>query len=260
MKNNLKTASLLIIATIFFSNVLVAGIPVLDMPSVLKLIGDLKEILTQYNKEIILYKDILTVKDDYLHNMRDIVYEAESLFNAITYFPKTNPGQYENNPFFYDIFKKDTWGDLYHKDGRLENKFPQLSNFDYITKNPLYKKEHFKNYADEVIKINEEKNWEKENRLELDKLIRECQIEQNNLLNKFEHIIVPSFGNDDPDPKKRVVNVTALYYAIGKIKIEVLKQKLELLLLEKESLEDYLKDEVNKVKAQILYYRYNKIN
>jgi hypothetical protein len=47
-----------------------------------------------------------------------------------------------------------------------------------------------------------------------------------------------------------------LYYAIGKIKLEVIKQKIEMLLMEKEEMENILKREINEIRYWSLSNEY----
>ncbi|MCK4765264.1 MAG: hypothetical protein KAW12_23895 [Candidatus Aminicenantes bacterium] len=238
-----------------------AAIPVHDILATGKVIRHLSDILAKYLGEIKVYKDIIGIKDDYIRSMRGILYKSETLFWAITYFPKTVPGQYERNPFFFDFLNKDMWGDLYHKDGRIEDKYPEISDFSYITEGWLYRtKEKFREYADKVLALRKEDNKELQNEFDLLKMMREFQQERARLQDEFKDVIIPAFGSPENEAEeKKVVDVTRLYFAIARAKIEVLEQKLEQLMLEKNQMEKLLKKEVKKIRNVNLYIEYNEV-
>jgi hypothetical protein len=62
-------------------------IPVVDVSAIDQLIKFAKEILTHYRWEIEGYKKIIETKDEYLTQLREIIYRSEELFDAIRYFP-----------------------------------------------------------------------------------------------------------------------------------------------------------------------------
>jgi hypothetical protein len=87
--------------------------------------------------------------------------------------------------------------------------------------------------------------------------MREFEQERVDLLDRFKGLIVPAFGSEPGEAEEeKVVDVTKLYYAIGMAKLEVLKQQLEMLLMEKEIMEKFIKDEVNAVRHMILNQTY----
>ena len=258
MKNN-TIKSVIVIFFIFVSSIHIdAAIPVVDTLAIRQLLRNLEEILLKLNEEVSVYNKIIEIKDRYIRAMRGIIYRSETLFNAITYFPKTVPGQFDLNPYFYDKLKKDIWGDLYKKEAKIEDKYPEFGDFSFITENPLYKiSERYREYADQVLKMKADDNKELENEFGIIKLMKDFQQERAELLDRFRDVIVPAFGSSrNEDEKKKVVDVTKLYYAIGKAKLEVLKQKVELLLMEKEMMENFIKREVNKVRYRLLSMKY----
>ena len=235
-----------------------AGVPVHDYMSTFQVIVFLEKILEKYKDEIGIYKEIIDIKDEYIQAMREIIFRSESLFNAVTYFPKTVPGQFDLNPYFFDRLGKNTWGELFKKDGRIEDQYPEIGDFDYITGNPLYQlRPRFREYADRVIQFKQEEKQELENEFGLLKYMKDFQQQRAELHDRFKELIVPAFGSaqDDPDEEK-VVDATKLYYAIGMAKLEVLKQQLEMLLMEKEIMEKLVKNEVNDVRTMILNISY----
>jgi hypothetical protein len=259
LKNkNGKTAIILLLVLLSAVNIDASGIPVVDTAAITQLLMSLEEILVKYKAEIAAYKDIINIKDEYISSMREIIYRSETLFNAITYFPKTVPGQFEVNPYFYDQLKKDPWGNLFQQDGQIEDKYPEFGDYSYITENPLYGlSERYREYADNVLKMNNDEKIDMDNQFGLIKLMKEFQQERDRLLDEFKDVIVPAFGSgSDEKDEKKVVDVTKLYYAIGMAKLEVLKQKLELLLMEKEMMENYIKREVNKIRYRLLNIEY----
>jgi ABC-type multidrug transport system fused ATPase/permease subunit len=249
----------LILVSAFHIN---AAIPVNDSLATMKVINDLVEILAEYVSEIDYYKEIIEIKDKYIREMRGIIYRSESLFNAVTYFPKTIPGQFDLNSYFFDKLKKNTWGELFKTDGRIEDKYPEFGDFRYITQNPLYSiSERFRKYADEVLRFKQEEKQEIENEFEIIKLMKEFQQERAELLDRFKDVIVPAFGSaKNEKEEKKVVDVTRLYYAIAMAKLEALKQKSELLLMEKELMENYIKKEVNTTRYRMLNIKYQNYN
>ena len=229
-----------------------------DSLATLRVIKYLEKILKKYRGEIGLYKDIIEIKDEYIRAMREIIFRSESLFNAVTYFPKTVPGQFDLNPYFFDRLQKNIWGELFKKDGRIEEQYPEIGDFSYITDNPLYQmRPRFREYADRVIKFKQEEKQELENEFGLIKYMKDFQQQRAELHDRFQGLIVPAYGSaaEEPDDEK-VVGATKLYYAIGMAKLEVLKQQLEMLLMEKEIMEKLIKDEVNQVRKMNLYMKY----
>jgi hypothetical protein len=98
---------------------------------------------------------------------------------------------------------------------------------------------------------------ELENEFGIIKYMKKFQQERGRLLDDFRKVIVPAFGAaEDAAEEEKVVDVTKLYYAIGMAKLEVLKQKLELLLMEKELMENLIKSEVNKIRYRLLINKY----
>lgn len=258
MKN--KTVKIVIVLFLIFisSFHIDAALPVVDTQAIRQLLRNLEYILIKLNKEVSVYKRIIEIKDKYIRSMRGIIYRSETLFNAVTYFPKTVPGQFELNPYFFDKLKKDIWGDLYQKEAKIKDKYPEFGDFSYITENPLYKtRKRYREYADQVLKMKKEEQKELENEFGIIKLMKEFQQDRADLLDRFKDVIVPAFGSSkDEEEEKKVVDVTKLYYAIGMAKLEVLKQKLELLLMEKEIMENFIKSEVNRVRYRLLSIKY----
>ena len=254
----IKTALLLSILLLVTGYIEAGGIPVHDLLAMEKIIEFLEDILGKFQDEIGIYKDIIEIKDDYIRSMREIIYRSESLFYAWTYFPKTVPGQFDLNPYFFDHLGKDIWGELFKKDGRIEDKYPELGDFSYIIESPLYAlSDRFREYADRVVKFNLEDKKELENEFGIIKLMKEFQQERAELLDRFKNVIVPAFGSaENEKEEEKVVDVTRLYYAIGMAKLEVLKQQLEMLLMDKEIMENHIKQEVNRARYRILNINY----
>ena len=254
----IKTALFLLILCLMTAFIEAGGLPVNDTIATMKVITDLVEILAKYISEIKYYMKIIEIKDDYIRSMREIIYRSESLFYAWTYFPKTVPGQFDLNPYFFDHLGKDIWGELFKKDGRIEDKYPELGDFSYITESPLYAlSDRFREYADRVVKFNLEDKKELENEFGIIKLMKEFQQERAELLDRFKNVIVPAFGSaENEKEEEKVVDVTRLYYAIGMAKLEVLKQQLEMLLMDKEIMENHIKQEVNRARYRILNINY----
>jgi len=261
MKTKKKPLILMLFLCLFISGSLsLSGqIPVVDVSAIDQLIKFAKEILTYFRWEIDGYQKIIETKDQYITQLREIIYRSEELFKAIRYFPNTVPGQYDKDPFFHDQLGKDIWQDLYRKGGRIGEKYPEWADFSYITQNPLYwLKRTFRAYADELLKVLKEQNIEAENELELTRIMKEYQQEREHLLDEFKNLIITSYASPSELNKgDKVVEVSKLYYAICRLKIEVVKQKLELLLMDKENLENLLKQEVNQVKNQALYNKFH---
>jgi hypothetical protein len=91
--------------------------------------------------------------------------------------------------------------------------------------------------------------------------MKEFQQERAELLDRFKDVIVPAFGSaKNEKEEKKVVDVTRLYYAIAMAKLEALKQKSELLLMEKELMENYIKKEVNTTRYRMLNIKYQNYN
>ncbi len=235
-----------------------AGIPVHDASGLAQFVSQLVTVLEKLSSKIAYYKDIISIKDEYIREMQDILYKSESLFWAITYFPKTVPGQFKKNPYFFDLLNKNPWGDLYHKDGEIEDRYPEISDFSYLTGSLLYQLDpKFREYADRVKSLKEQEKKELENEFGLMKMMKTFQEERSRLLDDFEKVIVPAFGSADGEPAKdKVVDVTKLYYAIGLAKLEVLKQNLEMLMMEKELLENQVKAEVTEIRNWMVYETY----
>ena len=246
---------LLILAAVFRVE---AFIPVHDFLATEKIFEYLEDIIGKFQDEIDIYEDIIKIKDNYIRAMRKIIYRSESLFNAVTYFPKTVPGQFDLNPYFFDHLEKEIWGELFKTDGRIEDKYPEFGDFSYITESPLYTlSDRFRQYADRVVTFNREDKQELDNEFGIIKLMNEFQQERADLLDRFKDVIVPAFGSEDNEREEdKVVDVTRLYYAIGLAKLEALKQKLEMLLMEKEIMENHIKQEVNRVRYKILTINY----
>jgi len=258
MKNKKKIILIICLCIFLQAAATLEALAVHDSLALGRLLDFLEEVLTKYRDEIGLYRDIIDIKDEYIRSMREIVFRSESVFNAVTYFPKTVPGQFDLNPYFFDILGKNTWGDLYKKDGRIEDQYPEIGDFDYITDNPLYRlRPRFRQYADKVIKFKQEEKQELENRFGLLKTMRDFQQQRAELHDRFKDLIVPAYGSakDEADDEK-VVDAAKLYYAMGMAKLEVLKQQLEMLLMEKQIMEKIVKDEVNNVRVMILNMNY----
>jgi hypothetical protein len=162
------------------------------------------------------------------------------------------------NPYFYDRLKKDIWGDLFSGEKKIAEQYPEFGDFSYIKENPLYDmNERFRGYADRVIEMRKDENREMENEFGIMKYMKEFQEEEARYLEEFKDVIIPAYGSGDSDEEaKKVVDVTKLYYAIGKIKLEVIKQKIEMLLMEKEELENILKREINEIRYWSLNNEY----
>jgi hypothetical protein len=90
-----------------------------------------------------------------------------------------------NSTYLRDKYKNDPWWVVWQTDVKLEEMFPELLDFSYITDNFLYhNRREFREYADKVIAHLEEKVREYENLKDHLKLMRkayEKNIEQINL-------------------------------------------------------------------------------
>jgi hypothetical protein len=236
----------------------IPAMPVVDFEAIELLLDQLKEILEKYGNEIELYREIYQEKNEYFKWMKRIIFRSESIFRAIENFPTIVSGQFELNPYFYDRLKKDIWGDLFSGIKKIAEQYPEFGDFSYIKNNPLYEKsETFRRYADRVLEIKKEENKEMENEFGIMKYMKEFQEEEARFLEEFKDVIIPAYGaGDSDDEAKKVVDVTKLYYAIGKIKLEVIKQKIEMLLMEKEELENILKKEINEIRYWSLSNEY----